>query len=152
MRPTARFCLLVPLLALVAVRPPARPGEQAAIAYTIDKSAAPYVPTPLESNGRLYLWGDRGIVTCVRAADGSPVWKDRVGGNYSASPIALGGRIINVSSDGEIVVIADSDTFEVLGRTPLDEETRATPAVAGGRILFRSASHLWALPIGATDR
>ena len=58
-----------------------------------------------------------------------------------------GGRIINVASDGEIVVIADGDSLEVLGRTPLDEETRATPAVADGRLLFRSASHLWALPL-----
>jgi outer membrane protein assembly factor BamB len=133
---------------LVAIRPPAAPGAEATVAYSIDKSAAPYVPTPLESQGRLYLWGDRGVVTCVRAVDGSPVWKGRVGGNYSASPIALGGRIINVSSDGEIVVIADGDSFEVLGRTPLDEETRATPAVTAGRLLFRSATHLWALPIG----
>ena len=53
-----------------------------------------------------------------------------------------------MSSDGEIVVIADGDSFEVLGRTPLDEETRATPAVTAGRLLFRSATHLWALPIG----
>lgn len=130
---------------LVAVRPPAAPGQPAMVAYEVDKSAAPYVPTPLESGGRLYLWGDKGVVSCVRAADGSAVWKGRVGGNYSASPIAVGGRILNVSSDGEIVVIADADTFEVLGRTPLDEETRASPAVANGRLIFRSASHLWAL-------
>ncbi len=131
---------------LVAVRPPAGGGEPT-VAYEIDKSAAPYVPTPIEANGRLYLWGDRGVVTCVRVADGSPVWKGRVGGNYSASPIAIGGRIVNVSSDGEIVIIAEGDRFEILGRTPLDEEARATPAVGGGRLLFRTASQLWALPI-----
>jgi outer membrane protein assembly factor BamB len=132
---------------LVAVKPPDAASAESTVAYSIDKSAAPYVPTPLESRGRLYLWGDRGVVTCVHAADGSPLWKGRVGGNYSASPIALGGRIINVSSDGEVVVIADGESFEVLGRTPLGEETRATPAVAGAWLLFRSASHLWALPI-----
>jgi outer membrane protein assembly factor BamB len=137
---------------LVAVKPPDVSSAdasraEATVAYSIDKSAAPYVPTPLESKGRLYLWGDRGVVTCVRVADGALVWKGRVGGNYSASPIVLGGRIINVASDGEIVVIADGDSFEVLGRTPLDEETRATPAVADSRLLFRSASHLWALPL-----
>lgn len=132
---------------LVAVRPPRGSEGEASVAYQIDRSAAPYVPTPLASRGRLYLWGDRGVVTCIRAADGSHVWKGRVGGNFSSSPIAVGGRIVNVSSDGEIVVIADADTFEVVGRTSLDEETRATPAVAGERLIFRSLSHLWALPI-----
>ena len=105
------------------------------------------MPTPLESNGRLYLWGDRGVVTCVQAKDGNLLWKGRVGGNFSSSPIAIGERIINVSSDGEIVVIADSDTLEILGRTNLGEETRATPAVAGGHLVFRSGSHLWALKL-----
>lgn len=132
---------------LVAIRPPKRPDQKAEIAYQIDTSTAPYVPTPLESNGRLYLWGDRGVVTCVQAKDGNLLWKGRVGGNFSSSPIAIGERIINVSSDGEIVVIADSDTLEILGRTNLGEETRATPAVAGGHLVFRSGSHLWALKL-----
>jgi hypothetical protein len=58
-----------------------------------------------------------GIITAVHA-DGSPLWKGRVGGNYSASPIALGGRIINVSSDGEVVVIADGESFAGYPDTP----------------------------------
>lgn len=113
--------------------------------YTLDRSVAPYVPTPVCSGERLYLWGDRGVVTCVEAATGKTLWRGRVGGNFSASPIVAGRSIINVSADGDVVVIADGDAFEERGRTSLGEACRATPAVAGGRIYFRTASHLIAL-------
>lgn len=142
---------------LVAVRPPvpARAERDAGdpdgkppepeVAYQLDRSVAPYVPTPVCSAERLYLWGDRGVVTCVGAADGKERWRGRVGGGFSASPIVVGGSVINVSADGEVVVIADGDSFEVLGRTPLGEPCRATPAVAGGRMFFRSIGRLHAL-------
>jgi outer membrane protein assembly factor BamB len=143
---------------LVAVRPPAvgpaagAVPPEAEIAYTIDRSAAPYVPTPVASGERLYLWGDKGIVTCVNAADGAVRWRGRVGGNFSASPIVVGGTVVNVSADGEVVVIADGEDFEVLGRAALGELCRSTPAVAAGRMFFRSAGRLHALdPVAAGD-
>jgi outer membrane protein assembly factor BamB len=148
---------------LVAVRPPriarsegnprdANEAPPAAdLAYQLDRSVAPYVPTPVCSGERLYLWGDRGVVTCVRAMDGKEIWRGRVGGGYSASPIVVGGSVINVSAEGEVVVIADGDAFAVLGRTPLGEPCRATPAVAGGRMFFRSVGHLHALDAIKTD-
>ena len=134
---------------LVAVRVPvvtaaAEPTE-AELVFRIDRSAAPYVPTPLAVGERLYLWGDRGVVSCVDAATGEVRWRGRVGGTFSASPIAVGGTIRNVSADGEVVTLADGDEFEVLGRATLGEECRATPAVVGGRMVFRTASRLIAL-------
>ncbi|MFM8434541.1 MAG: PQQ-binding-like beta-propeller repeat protein [Planctomycetia bacterium] len=114
-------------------------------AYTLDRSVAPYVPTPVASGPRLYLWGDRGVVTCVKAATGETLWRGRVGGMFSASPIVAGGAVINVSAEGEVVAIADGDAFEVVGRTPLGETCRATPAAAGGRIYFRTTRQLFAL-------
>ena len=138
---------------LVAVRVPSGDAAEGAGAgaieaeevYTLDRSAAPYVPTPLPVGERLYLWGDRGVVTCVTAATGEVRWRGRVGGTFSASPVAIGGAILNVSIDGEVVVLADGDAFEVLGRTDLGEECRASPAVADGRIYIRSVKRLRAL-------
>jgi len=121
------------------------------LAYQLDRSVAPYVPTPVCSGQRLYLWGDRGVVTCVNAADGTVLWRGRAGGVFSASPIVVGGTVINVTDEGEVVVIADGDAFEVLGRTPLGEACRATPAVAGGRMFFRSVGRLHALDAIGTD-
>lgn len=153
---------------LVAVRPTAsggagqnnRIGEEKTsdgkpsepeVAYQLDRSVAPYVPTPVCSGERLYLWGDRGVVTCVGAADGKELWRGRVGGGFSASPIAVGRSVLNVSAEGEVVVIADGEAFTILGRTPLGEPCRATPAVAGGRMFFRSVGRLHALDAIAGD-
>jgi outer membrane protein assembly factor BamB len=122
-----------------------QPPPEPAIAYTLDRSVAPYVPTPLCVGELLYLWGDRGVVTCVRAATGETVWRGRVGGSYSASPIAVGDTIRNVSADGEAVAIRAGETFEVLGRTDLGETCRATPAVVGTRMVFRTGGRLLAI-------
>jgi outer membrane protein assembly factor BamB len=132
---------------LVAVRAPVAgdaSGEtiEPEVAYQIDRSAAPYVPSPLAVGERLYLWGDRGVVTCVNATTGEVRFRGRVGGTFSASPVAVGGAILNVSADGEVIVLADSDEFEILGRTALGEEVRSSPAVADGRLFIRSAGRL----------
>jgi hypothetical protein len=74
-----------------------------------------------------------------------------VGGGFSASPIAVGRSVLNVSAEGEVVVIADGEAFTILGRTPLGEPCRATPAVAGGRMFFRSVGRLHALDAIAGD-
>lgn len=142
---------------LVAVRPPAAAVEGAGplepeIAYRLDRSSAPYVPTPVVSGDRLYLWGDKGVVTCVNAADGEVLWRGRVGGNFSASPIVVGGTVLNVSADGEVVVIADAAEFEILGRSPLGEGCRSTPAVGAGKVFFRSVGRLHALDPVADGR
>lgn len=136
---------------LVAVRLPpgaADPGaapREPEIAFSLDRSVAPYVPTPVRSGNRLYLWGDRGVVTCVSAIDGTQVWRGRVGGTFSASPIVAGGAVINVSADGELVALADGDAFLELGRTGLGEPARATPAVVGDRLILRTVGHLLSL-------
>ena len=116
-----------------------------AISFELDRSIAPYVPTPVCSGNRLYLWGDRGVVTCVHAISGEVVWRGRVGGTFSASPIVVGGTVLNVSADGDIVVIADDDEFRLLGTTSLGEPSRSTPAVARGKMFFRSVSKLYAI-------
>lgn len=131
---------------LVALRPPAQ-GKASEVVYEISRSVAPYVPTPLYSEGRLYLWGDKGVVTCLDAATGTIHWKERVGGNFSASPVTIGSHVMNVSSDGEIVAIDDADEFAIRGRFSLEEEARATPAIAAGWFVLRTASRLRGLQL-----
>ena len=132
---------------LVALKPPATKDDASEIVYEIPRSTAPYVPTPLFSNGRLYLWGDKGVVTCIHAARGDIIWKERVGGNFSSSPILIGDEILNISSDGEMVTLVDGEEFQVLGRREVDEECRATPAVAEGFLVIRTQSSLFCLKI-----
>jgi outer membrane protein assembly factor BamB len=128
-------------LHLVAVRPPAKPGGAAQVAWKVAKSA-PYVPMPVVRGDLVFLWGDAGTVLCVRAASGEEVWREKVGGNYFGSPVCAGGRLYCISTKGEVVVLAAADKYELLARNPLGEKSHATPAVAGGRMYLRTWSHL----------
>lgn len=118
-----------------------RPGAEPRVEHEFRKQA-PYVPTSVAKDGLLFLWMDKGIVTCVRLADGSQAWQERIGGNYSGSPVIAGDKIYCIDEDGQVVVLAASDTFQLLGRTPLGEPSRSTPAVADGRMYLRTYSHL----------
>ena len=121
-----------------------KPGDAPEVVYEVRKQA-PYVPTPLAQGRYLFLWSDKGIVTCARLADGSTVWQERVGGNYSASPVLIGDRLVCVDEEGVVVVLAAGETFQILGKTPLGEPSRSTPAAANGQLLLRTDSHLFSL-------
>lgn len=107
----------------------------------------PYVPTPVESNGLLFLWSDRGVVTALNAADGEVVWMERVGGNYSGSPVVIGDVLVCVTEDGVVTVLNASRGYRLRGKSPLGAVSSATPAVAGGRAFFRLEDRLVCLPL-----
>jgi hypothetical protein len=103
------------------------------------------VPTPLVHDGRLFLWCDDGVVSCLRVATGETVWRERVEGEFYASPVWVASHLYNVSKQGEVVVLKAGDTFEVVHRMPLGEPSYATPAVAGGVMYLRTSAHLFSL-------
>ncbi len=120
-------------------------GDDPELAYELDRSSAPYVPSPVAKGDLVFLWNDRGIVTCVDAPTGKIHWRNRVGGNYFGSPVRVGEYVYCIDVDGNVVSVAAKDTFELGGRSPLGETSRSTPAVAGGRMYLRSESHLTAV-------
>lgn len=127
---------------IVAVKPGGKGDVTAThLAYKLQKSI-PYVPTPVARGDLLFLWNDKGIVSCVEAASGNMVWQERVGGDYSGSPILIGDRLLAMSEEGEVPVVSASREFKVLARNPLGEGSRSTPAVAGGRLYLRTHTHL----------
>ncbi|MFH5802718.1 PQQ-binding-like beta-propeller repeat protein [Alienimonas sp. DA493] len=108
----------------------------------------PYVPTPVAANGLLFLWGDRGVVTALDAETGEAVWAERVGGNYSGSPVVIGEKLICVTEDGVVTVLAADDEYRLLGKTELGAASSATPAVSRDRVFFRLEDRLVCLPLG----
>lgn len=126
---------------LFAVQP-GDAGHEPKIVYQVDKASAPYVPTPVAKGNLVFIWSDSGIVTCIDGLTGAKKWRQRIGGNFSGSPVRAGNRMYGMSTEGEVVVLAAADKYEELGRNPLGETTRATPAIAGGRMYLRTESHL----------
>lgn len=121
-----------------------RPNKNPEIAFRFDKQAA-YVPTSVAYGNLLFVWGDNGIVSCLELPGGSLLWQKRVGGNFSSSPIRVADRVYCVSVEGDVVVIAAKPEYELLGRMPLEDVCRSTPAVADGRMYLRTQSHLFSL-------
>jgi outer membrane protein assembly factor BamB len=101
-----------------------------------------YVPTPIAYGDRLYLWKEDGLVTCLNLADNQQVWSERAAGPYFGSPICVNGRLYNMTVRGDLVVLATGDLFKLIARIPLGEGTQATPAISGGRMYLRTATHL----------
>jgi len=129
---------------LAAVRMTAKGGRTVPeVAYKVRLSAS-YVPTPIVKGDLIFMWNDNGIVTCLRAATGEQVWRERIDGRgqYFGSPVCVNDRLYCISVDGDVVVLAASAKFQLLARNPLGEKSYATPAVADGRMYLRTYSHL----------
>jgi len=118
-----------------------RPGKSPKILYEI-KAAANYVPTPVAYGNLVFLWYDKGIVSCIDSESGKVHWRERIGGGFSGSPVRVRDKVYCISDDGVVVVLSASKQFKELGRNSLGESSRATPAVAGGRMYLRTYSHL----------
>jgi len=124
---------------VVAVRPGA--SRKPDVVYSVTKDA-PYVPVPLAKGELLFLWSDRGTVTCLRAATGEQVWQERLGANFFGSPVCVSDRLYCISKKGQVYVLAAAAEYKRLAVNPLGEGSFATPAVAGGRMYLRTFSHL----------
>ncbi|MFM8890448.1 MAG: PQQ-binding-like beta-propeller repeat protein [Planctomycetia bacterium] len=100
-----------------------------------------YVPSMLVREGHLYAVLDAGVAVCWESATGVQKWKQRLGGNFSGSPVLVGDRILATSESGEThVFLARPDRFESLAVNKLGDEAFASPAVCGDRIYLRVAS------------
>lgn len=121
-----------------------RPGSSPELVYKVEESGS-YVPTPVYRDGKLFIISDKGIGSCIQVADGEELWRERLGNNFSGSPICVGDKLYVIAEDGKVLVLSATENFEILGENPLGEDSRATPAVAGGQMFLRTYSHLYAI-------
>jgi outer membrane protein assembly factor BamB len=91
----------------------------------------------------VYFVSDSGIASCADARTGTVHWSERLGGDFSASPIAAEGRVYFQNETGTGYVVKADKTFQVLAKNELGERTLASCAVADGTIYIRSEGHLW---------
>ena len=94
---------------------------------------------------RLYMVDDGGIATCLNTGDGEMIWREKVGGNHSASLILANGKLYSFNEFGDSKVFAASDTFQILKENKLDVGKFASPAVKGDSLILRTSTHLYRL-------
>ena len=107
------------------------------------RRGAPLTPSPLVVGDELYVVSDTGIATCLDAKTGTRHWRERLRGNYSASPVFADGRIYFQSEEGVTTVIAPGTEYRELAKNELDGVMLATLAVSDGAIYIRSDSRLY---------
>jgi len=103
----------------------------------------PVKPTPVLVEGLIYMADDRGVASCLELSTGETVWQERLGGQFSASPIYADGRIYFFSHDDEATVIRPNRTFQRLAANRLDAGCMASPAVVGNALIVRTKTHLY---------
>ena len=112
------------------------------LAWKLDRGI-PRTSSPLLVGNELYIVSDNGIATCIDARTGEELWRARLDGNYSASPIYADGRIYFLSEEGESIVIAPGRQLKHLATNQLDGPTLASMAVSHNSLFIRSATHLY---------
>lgn len=88
---------------------------------------------------------DNGVANCWEAATGRVVWSERIGGNYSAAPLAAEGRLYFFSEEGKGTVVAAARQFTRVAQNQLGDGFMASPAVSGRFLFVRSRSALYCL-------
>ena len=107
------------------------------------RRGAPLTPSPILVGDELYVVTDFGIATCVDARTGAMHWQERLGGNHSASPVFVDGRIYFQNEEGVTIVIAPGTEFRELARNRLDGSTLASMAVSDDALFVRTDTHLY---------
>jgi len=99
-----------------------------------------YVPSMLTRDGFLYAVADAGVALCYESATGKELWKGRLGGTFSASPVLVGDKLFATNEVGMTFIYkAQPDSFELIAKNQLGDEVFATPTICGSRIYMRVA-------------
>jgi outer membrane protein assembly factor BamB len=111
---------------------------------------SPFVPSGIVYGEQLYLVNDMmSIITAYEAKSGRLLYQERLGEamreGFSASPVAVDGKIFFTNDHGETFVVKAGPAFTLLRVNPLNARVLASPALVEGRWYFRTESELLAI-------
>ncbi|GIX00401.1 MAG: serine/threonine protein kinase [Pirellulaceae bacterium] len=104
---------------------------------------APTKPSPLPIGPWIYVVSDRGILSQLDAQTGEIRWQQRLGGNYSASPVLVGNHLYLCSHEGEVIVVGVGPEYVEVARNELEPRLMASPAIVDENLIIRSEKHLF---------
>jgi outer membrane protein assembly factor BamB len=104
-------------------------------------TARVYVPSMIVKAGHLYAVMDAGLAVCWKSDTGEEMWKERLGGDFFASPVMVEDKIYASNVGGKTFVFeATPKKFKILAQNQLGDEVYASPAICGSRIYLRVAN------------
>jgi outer membrane protein assembly factor BamB len=115
--------------------------------------AVPARSSPLLVDDLLYIVSRQGILSCLEAKTGEVVWKNRMEGQYSASPIHSDNRVYYFNETAVCTVIRPGRKYEELAVNRLNEQPlMASPAVAGDSLFIRTEEYLYRVEETSSQR
>ena len=108
-----------------------------------ERKSAPATPSIVALGDEAYWVSDGGIAACADVLSGKIHWSHRLGGNFSASPVAAEGRIYFQNESGVGFVVKAGKTFELISENDLEERSLASYCVDDGVLFVRTIDHLW---------
>ncbi len=103
-------------------------------------SSRVYVPSMLVKDDYLYAVMDAGFAVCWKSDTGKEMWKERLGGEFYASPVLMGNLIYSVNVRGRIFVFTtDPNEFKLIAENQLGDEVYSSPVICGNRFYLRVA-------------
>ena len=81
---------------------------------------------------------DEGIATCLDAASDKELWKHRLNGRFSASPVYVDGHLFFFDEAGAATVSKPGEAFKPVRVNRLSVGCMASPAVYGASWIVRT--------------
>ena len=107
---------------------------------TWENTVRVYVPSMIVRGKLLFVVADAGVAGCYESETGKELWRGRLNGTFSSSPVLVDNRIYATNESGmTFVFTARPDKFELLAKNRLGDTAFATPTIADSRIYIRVA-------------
>jgi len=103
----------------------------------------PQISTPVIMDSLIYMVHERGMLTCLDAKTGAVVWKEKLKDQFNASVLYASGNIYLFSLKGKTYVIEPGQTYKLVAENLLEGQVKATPAIVGDNIIFRTDKFLY---------
>ncbi|MBE7493737.1 MAG: PQQ-binding-like beta-propeller repeat protein [Verrucomicrobiaceae bacterium] len=104
---------------------------------------APKMCSPVLRDDLLFYVDDGGILSCVDARTGEALYRERLGGKFSSSPVLVGDKLIVGSREGVVSIVAAGREFRILSQNTLDGSIMASPASDGEALFIRTDKALY---------
>jgi outer membrane protein assembly factor BamB len=111
------------------------------VVWRTNKSSGEY-PSPVVFEGKLYMQGDDGVLSCLDPGNGQPVWKRLLRGTMSTSPVIAGQHLYCCNEEGTVFVIRLGGRGELVAEVSMNEAIYASPVVSRNRLFLRTRSSL----------
>ena len=105
----------------------------------------PTKSTPVLVGDMMFMCNEKGVVSCVDAETGESHWQQRLGKEFTTSPLATKDNVYFFDTEGNIFVVNASNQYKLVSQSKLGDGFMATPAVVGGMMYLRSKSELFAI-------